>query len=119
MSQDAENPLEHPEVKLANAGSYIFAFFAAFLLMGISLILVKSRPWSPEILLGAISLSALIAVVLQFYFLFHLDLSRTQVWNTTALVLIVPLFIIAIGLTLWMFHTLHARTMITGMGGMP
>lgn len=116
MSHAHQNPLDHPEVQLASTGGYLTGFVASAILMAISLVIVNHHAMSTtgaEILIGLIALAA---VLIQSYLLFHLNLSETQRWHTAAFVLTIPLFILEVGLSMWMFHTLHARTMIPGLG---
>lgn len=116
MSHGHDNPLDHPEVKLANTRGYLIGYLFALGMMAFSFVLVKSHTLSSTGLVPALSLIALVVILVQLYFLFHLNLSETQIWHTVALVLTIPLFIMAIGLTVWMFYTLHARTMVPGLG---
>ena len=110
MSHD--NPLQHPEVQAASGRGYLLGFLIPILLMGIVWVIVTSHAMAPFGLMLILSLCAGLAVIIQTYFLLHMDLSEAHIWNTFALVLVVPLFIIAIGLTAWMFHTLYERTMV-------
>ncbi|MEJ2060236.1 MAG: cytochrome O ubiquinol oxidase [Gammaproteobacteria bacterium] len=116
MSHDNHDPLDHPEVKIASARGYFIGYAFAAAMMFISLGLVRSHAMSPAGLATTITLIALVAVLAQLYFLFKLDLSESQIWHTVAFAFTVPLFVMAVGLTLWMFHTLAARTMLPGMG---
>jgi len=116
MTHATNNAFEHPEAQLANKG-YVVAYIVSMVLMGISFILVKDHMLSPIALAEAISVSAAVAVIVQGVFLLHMNLSETQIWHTFALVLFIPLFILAIGLTSWMFHGLYKRTMIMPMQG--
>ncbi|MDA8361817.1 MAG: hypothetical protein M0Z44_07500 [Gammaproteobacteria bacterium] len=115
-SHGQENPIKHPEVQLASNGGYIAGFILTLGLMFTSLELVSRHVWGPFKLTVATSVAAFAAVVLQSYLLFRLDLSRTQRWNTFALIIMIPLFVLIIALTWWMFQSLGARTMIHGMG---
>lgn len=115
MSHSHNNPIDHPEVQLASAGNYLFAYGFALGAMLIAFWMVVDHIFSPLGLIVAISLIALATALVQFYFLFKLDLSSTQIWHTISLVMIVPLLIMAIVLTIWMFHTLMLRTMLPGM----
>jgi cytochrome o ubiquinol oxidase operon protein cyoD len=47
--------------------------------------------------------------------MFRLDLSDAQRWKSATLLLVLPLFVLSIGLTGWMFHTLYPRTMLDFM----
>ena len=110
MSHD--DPLRHPEVQVASGRGYLLTFLISTLLMGVSLLLVANHAMAPFGLMLVLSLCAGLAVIVQIYFLMHMDLSEAHIWNTVALVLTIPLFILAIGLTAWMFSTLYERTMV-------
>lgn len=115
MSHGHSNPLEHPEVQLASTSGYLIAFVFGLGAMLVGLWMVIGHALSPVSLTTAISLIALVTALVQLYFLFKLDLSTTQIWHTVSLVMTVPLFIMAVGLTIWMFHTLMQRTMLPGV----
>ncbi len=120
MSHSHVNPVEHPEVQMASRGSYLTGFVIASLLMLVATILVSDRMLAPFALLLTITGCAGLAVIAQVYFLLHMDFSQDNIWNTVALVMFIPLFVISIGLTWWMFSQLYLRTMpmIPGMPGM-
>ncbi|MHB8255006.1 MAG: cytochrome O ubiquinol oxidase [Acidiferrobacter sp.] len=111
MTHATQNAFEHPEVQLANGG-YVVAYIVAMALMAVSLVLVRDHMLSPVALAVAISASAAVVGIVQCVLLLHMNLSDTQIWHTIALVLFIPLFVLAIGLTSWMFHGLYQRTMI-------
>ncbi|WP_298170198.1 hypothetical protein [Acidithiobacillus sp.] len=114
------NPLAHPEVQMANNRSYVTGFIVASLLMAAATVLVSGHLLPPFALLLAITGCAGLAIIAQVYFLLHMDLSEHSIWNTVALIMFIPLFVITIGLTWWMFSQLYLRTMpmIPGMPGM-
>ncbi len=111
MTHTTDNAWEHPEVQLAGGG-YIVAFVVGLALMGLSLWMVRGHVFAPTGLAVAISALAAVAAFVQCVLLLHMTVSRTQVWQTVALVLFIPLFVITIGLTSWMFHGLYRRTMM-------
>jgi cytochrome o ubiquinol oxidase subunit IV len=115
MSHGHSNPIEHPEVQLASMGGYLIAFVVGLGAMLAALWMVVGHALSPVSLAMAISLIALVTAIIQLYFLFKLDLSSTQIWHTVSIVMTAPLFVMAVGLTIWMFHTLMTRTMLPGM----
>ncbi|MEJ2631297.1 MAG: hypothetical protein P8011_10840 [Acidihalobacter sp.] len=115
MSHGHHNPIEHPEVQLASMGGYLIAFVVGLGAMLIALWMVVGHTLSPVSLTTVISLIALVAVIVQLYFLFKLDLSSTQIWHTVSFVMTAPLFVMSVGLTIWMFHTLMERTMLPGV----
>jgi cytochrome o ubiquinol oxidase operon protein cyoD len=116
MSHALQDPLQHPEVQVASGCAYLVASFVALDAMFLSLWLVSGQVLTSTELIVAISLIALVTAGIQFYLLFHLNFSESQFWHTVALVMTVPLFVMAIGLTIWMFHSLMARTMLPAAG---
>jgi cytochrome o ubiquinol oxidase operon protein cyoD len=73
----------------------------------------------PAPLLGSISGLAILALLCQTFLSFGLDITRHNIWKSVSLVLTVPLFILTIGLTVWMFQQLDNLTMIPGANIMP
>lgn len=114
MAHGAENPLDHPEVQLANGRAYLLAYVIAVALMALALVFV-THPGVVSSALVGLAVVASIAVLSQILLLFRLDFSKTQIWATVSFLLVVPLFVIAVGLTMWMFNSLDARTMIAGL----
>ncbi|MGK9450977.1 MAG: cytochrome O ubiquinol oxidase [Acidithiobacillus caldus] len=112
MTQHSQNPLAHPEVQLANGRAYLLSFIFSALLMTAGLWLTVSHAMSPFATVLSTSLLAGVAVIIQGYLILHMDLSHAQIWHTVAMVLFLPLFVVTIGLTAWMFHGLYERTMI-------
>ncbi len=112
MSVDNLRPSDHPEIAYSNGRSYVIGFVSTLALLGISLLLVQYHAMSAFNLLASISVLAFLTTVAKLVFLFHLDFSETQRWNTLTLMLNVPLLILSIGLTAWMFRTLYERVMM-------
>jgi cytochrome o ubiquinol oxidase operon protein cyoD len=73
----------------------------------------------PLKLLGAISALAMVALFAQCFLFFGLNIALHNIWKSVSLVLTVPLFILTIGLTVWMFHELDSLTMLPGASVMP
>ncbi|PKY11641.1 cytochrome O ubiquinol oxidase [Acidithiobacillus marinus] len=111
MSHGATDPTMHPEVQLSTSKGYFLGFAISIALMLLATALVTSHSVPPFGLLMVITVCAGIAVIAQIYFLLHIDISEHNIWNTVALVLFIPLFLITIGLTWWMFSQLYLRTM--------
>lgn len=111
MSHDVADPTLHPEVQMTSPRGYFLGFAISAFLMLVATFLVSSHAVPPFGLLLVISVCAGIAVIAQIYFLLHIDLSEHNIWNTIAIVLFMPLFLITIGLTWWMFSQLYMRTM--------
>ena len=114
MAHGIENPLKHPEVQLVNGRRYLLSYIVSLALMTLALGFVTQPALIPWALIG-LSAAAAVAVLAQIILLFQLDFSETQIWATVSFLLIVPLFIIAVGLTMWMFNALDARTMLAGL----
>ncbi len=106
------DPLDHPEVRSASMFKYGLAFFIGMALMVVACVITLSDGMSQLATLIWIGILALIAVCAQLYLLFKLDLSKTMIWHTVSAVATIPLFFIAIVLTMWMFHHLEMRTML-------
>ncbi|MHB8255209.1 MAG: cytochrome O ubiquinol oxidase [Acidiferrobacter sp.] len=114
MSHGVENPLDHPEVRLVSGRGYFVSYALSVLLMAFALAFATHPNLVPSALMGLATVGA-IATVAQILLLFRLNFSETQIWSTVSFVLVVPLFVIAVGLTMWMFNSLDARTMIPGL----
>ena len=104
------NPLEHPEVQQGTTGRYIAAFLASAALMGGAYYASTQKLPFVEFVTMAAGLS-LAALVSQLVLFFGLNVSQAQIWKGIALFLAIPLFIITIGMTVWAFSSLYARTM--------
>ncbi len=112
MSTEARDPLQHPEVQLARGGQYLGTYIVSLLLTGAPLWLVVHHLGTPLRLMIVVVACAAALTLIQGYFWLRLDFSRTQRRMTAAFVLFIPLFVMTIGLTAWMFATLYTRTMI-------
>ncbi|MDD5374975.1 cytochrome O ubiquinol oxidase [Acidithiobacillus sp.] len=112
MSHGYDDPTLHPEVQMSTSRGYFAGFAVSSILMFVATFLVASRAVPPFGLLMVISVCAGIAIIAQIYFLLHIDVSEHNIWNTVALVMFMPLFLVTIGLTWWMFSQLYLRTMI-------
>lgn len=112
MSTSRDDPISHPQVQLANSRQYVGAYVASLVLMGAALWFVNRHLGDQEQLFVIVVVCAAGAALVQGYFWLRLDFSRTQRWITISFWLFVPLFIMTVGLTAWMFSTLYARTMI-------
>lgn len=112
MSVRIRRPGEHPEIALSSFWQYFVGWVVTTGLLGVSYLLVVHQTMDVIDLVATISLIALLTTVAKLVFLFHLDFSETQRWNTLTLVLNVPLLILSIGLTSWMFETLYDRVMM-------
>jgi cytochrome o ubiquinol oxidase operon protein cyoD len=119
MSEPELNPIAHPEVQQASVLGYTAGFLSTLALLGAALALTEFRMMPPIYLLGSISGLALIALLCQTFLSFGLDITRHNIWKSVSLVLTVPLFILTIGLTVWMFQQLAINTMIPGANVMP
>ena len=112
MDFDNTKPWEHPEIRLSSVSKYFVGYVVTLALLGISLLLVQEHAMTPFNLLATISVIAFVTTIAKLIFLFHLDFSETQRWNTLTLMLNVPLLILSVGLTSWMFQVLFQRVMM-------
>ncbi len=112
MAGSHSNPLAHPEVQQGSALRYVAGFISTVVLMGAALIVTMRHdlPYQSFVeLVGGLAFLALLSQAALFY---GLDISRAQIWKSVSLILTVPLFIITVGLTVWMFQSLDQRTMV-------
>lgn len=114
MAHHEHNPIEHAEIQATSAGFHIAAFVIATIAMLVGCFLTVGINLSQSSTLTWISVLAVIAGLSQLYLMFRLDLSEARRWHTVSLVLTIPLFFMSIGLTIWMFEHLAARTMLMG-----
>ena len=112
MDFDNTKPWEHPEIRLSSASKYFVGYVVTLALLGISLLLVREHAMTAFNLMATISVIAFLTAMAKLIFLFHLDFSETQRWNTLTLILNVPLLILSVGLTSWMFQVLFRRVMM-------
>ena len=112
MGVDNTKPWEHPEVNQSSTARYVLGYVVTLALLGVSLGLVQFHALSAFDLLATISVVAFVTTVVKLVLLFHLDFSETQRWNTLTLILNVPLLILSVGLTSWMFGVLYDRVMM-------
>jgi cytochrome o ubiquinol oxidase operon protein cyoD len=119
MSEPEINPIQHGEVQQASLFGYTAGFFATLALLGAALLLTEFHVMPPTYLLGSIAGLALLALLCQTFLSFGLDITRHNIWKSVSLVLTIPLFILTIGLTVWMFQQLAINTMIPGANIMP
>ncbi|HKJ10143.1 MAG: hypothetical protein P8124_12640 [Gammaproteobacteria bacterium] len=116
MSHEQPNPLDHPEVRLASTRGYLTGFLISVSLMALSFGLVAGQALSAFYGRVAIATIAVLAVLAQTHFLFHLNWSETQRWHTLGFWLTIPLLVLLLGLSIWMFHSLDARAVMSGVG---
>jgi cytochrome o ubiquinol oxidase subunit IV len=119
MATHQPDPLLHPEVQQASFTGYTVGFVLSLLLLLAALLLTEQHALPPLTLLGAISALAMVALFAQCFLFFGLNIALHNIWKSVSLVLTVPLFILTIGLTVWMFHELDALTMLPGAQIMP
>lgn len=110
-----QDPLKHPEVQLAHGGEYFIAYTVSVLMMAAALWVVMHHVWGATGVDIAVTASAAVAVLAQSYWWERLDFSSTQIWNTVSVLLFIPLFVLTVGLTAWMFASLYARTTLPGV----
>jgi cytochrome o ubiquinol oxidase operon protein cyoD len=113
------DPLAHAEVQQAGWVGYVSGYILTVGLLGVALILTEMKGLDPEALLITISGLSIFLLIAQCMLFFGLDVTRYNIWKSVSLVLTVPLFILSIGLTVWMFHSLNGLMVMPEMPGMP
>ena len=119
MATHQPDPVLHPEVQQASFTGYTVGFVLSLLLLLAALLLTEQHALPPLKLLGVISVLAMVALFAQCFLFFGLNIALHNIWKSVSLVLTVPLFILTIGLTVWMFHQLGDLTMMPGAQVMP
>lgn len=112
MSVNNAKPWEHPEIELSSGRQYLLGYVLTLALLGVSLLIVEYHAMSAFNLLATISVLAFLTTIAKLVLLFHLNFSEAQRWNTLTLMLNVPLLILSVGLTSWMFGILYDRVMM-------
>jgi heme/copper-type cytochrome/quinol oxidase subunit 4 len=115
MSEE-NNPLDHTAVQDASVIRYAGAFVVAFPLMVCGALLTSWTNFSAVEAYTWIALVGLVAFLAQLFLLFKLGIAQDRFWYTAAFAGTLPLVVLAVGLTQFMFHFLDLRTMV-GMGG--
>jgi cytochrome o ubiquinol oxidase operon protein cyoD len=115
MTESGEAPLAHEEVTSAHPAAFLAGYAVSMITMAMAFLVTVRHSMGYLHFLLTVSLLAVLALLAQAVFMFRLDLSTTQRWKTTTLFLVIPLFVLSVGLTGWMFHTLYPRTMLQFM----
>jgi len=115
----APDPLRHAEVQQAGSLGYISGYLLTIILLGVALVLTERQGMDRQALLIVLSGLTIFLLIAQSMLFFGLDVTRYNIWKSVSLVLTVPLFILSIGLTVWMFHSLDHLMMLPEMPGMP
>jgi cytochrome o ubiquinol oxidase operon protein cyoD len=113
------DPLRHAEVQQAGAIGYVSGTILTIGLLGVALLITEQKSMQPTPVLVTISGLSIFLLVAQAMLFFGLDVSRYNIWKSVSLILTVPLFILSIGLTVWMFHALGPVMAMPEMPGMP
>jgi cytochrome o ubiquinol oxidase subunit IV len=112
MAGSHSDPLAHPEVRQGGALRYIAGFISTVALMGAALIVTMRHDLAYQSYVELVGGLAALALLSQAMLYYGLDISRSQIWKSVSLILTVPLFILTVGLTVWMFQSLDQRTML-------
>lgn len=118
-SKDDENPIRHGEVQQAGVVGYTAAFLASLAMMLAGLLVIEFHAMPSRYLVGTIAGFAFIALLAQAFLSFGLDISYHNIWKSVSLVLTIPLFILTIGLSVWMFQQLANNVMVPGANILP
>ncbi|HTQ70555.1 MAG TPA: hypothetical protein VMH92_03575 [Acidocella sp.] len=112
MAGSHSDPLAHPEVRQGGALRYIAGFISTVALMGAAMVVTLRHDLAYSSFVELVGGLAFLALLSQAVLYYGLDISRSQIWKSVSLILTVPLFIITVGLTVWMFQSLDQRTML-------
>ena len=115
MAHVPNNPIAHPEVQLANGRDYVIGYGISLVTMAVALVVVVQHAWGEYGLAVAVAVCAIIALLAQAVLWERLDFSRAQLWITISVLLFIPLYVLTIGLTAWMFASLYTRTFLPGV----
>jgi cytochrome o ubiquinol oxidase operon protein cyoD len=110
--------LDHPEVQQADTLNYVAGTVFCVAFMVAAYLLTERHALDFMGLLKAVSGLTLLALIAQSMLFYGLSLSREHYAKSVTLALTVPLFVLSIGLTVWMFHTLFLRVMLPPGPGM-
>lgn len=103
----------------ATLTSYSIGFVLAIILTIIPFAVVVFDLLGRGGALLAIGITAVIQVLVHLYFFLHLDVSREHRANTMTGIFAAIIMAVLVGGTIWLFYSLHYRTMLPmqGMGG--
>lgn len=94
--------------------SYSIGFGLAIVLTVIPFAIVGFGWLSRTGALMAVGIAGVIQVLVHLYFFLHLDVSREHRANTMTGIFAVLIMGVLVGGTIWLFYSLHYRTMIMG-----
>ena len=105
------DPLAHPEVRQASLPGYAAGWATSIVLMLAALIVTQQHAVPFLVFLWIIGSLGILVLFAQGALFFGLGLEPGQMWKSVSLVLTLPLFVLTVGLTVWMFHALGMRVM--------
>lgn len=103
-------PTAHAEIRVSRAWAYVAVFVFASAAMWLALAVARggmgaASAWTLIVLL------AVLAIVVQLFGLLEIGACSRR-WHALVLLMTLPLFVLSVGLTAWMFHGLMLRTML-------
>ncbi len=116
MAHEDHDPLQNPELKVGNWLGELIGYTASTVLISLAFALTYAQALSGTMLEAVLTLIALLVIGLQLVLFTNQNISQTQRWKTVATVLTIPLLIMLIGLTAWMFYTYSLRTGLPPLG---
>jgi len=119
MASQPIDPLAHPEVQQASLSGYIAGYAVTVIVLLVCLLLTLHHALPPMPLLATTSCLAIMVLIAQAFLFFGLDFSQIHIWKSVSVILTVPLFILSIGLSVWMFHALNGLMMMPQVPEMP
>lgn len=98
----------------ATLGTYSVGFILAVVLTVIPFAVVGFG-WLPRTgALITVGVTAVIQILVHLYFFLHLDVSREHRANTMTGIFTAIIMAVLVGGTIWLFYSLHYRTMVMG-----
>lgn len=110
MAHEHHDPLQHPELRIGNRLGDFAGYALSTVFISLAFALTYTHALGGTMLEAVLTLIAFVVIGLQLLLFTNLDISPTQRWKTVATILTIPLFVLVIGLTAWMFYTLSLRT---------
>lgn len=98
----------------ATLPTYATGFVLAIVLTVIPFAFVAFGVLSRTGTLIAIAVTAVVQILVHLYFFLHLDVSREHRANTMTGIFTALIMAVLVGGTIWLFYSLHYRTMVMG-----
>ncbi|MGB8713979.1 MAG: cytochrome o ubiquinol oxidase subunit IV [Onishia taeanensis] len=92
--------------------SYVTGLILSIVLTVIPFGVVMSGDFSPLAMVGVITVTAVLQVLVQLVLFMHMSAKTDEGWNLTSFVFAVAILVLVIGGSLWIMHHLNLNMMI-------